>query len=136
MGVAGFVRGLNNPSACKQSSDFILSTPSKRPVDLHNLASRTVAPRLQRCAVCDKAKAEHEDGVGQDFAALPQWRGWYACRRGLGKLATTVGSAMAAKGLLRHTSTTLQHYVKTVPSEAIRAVDKIGSLFHNQERPN
>jgi hypothetical protein len=39
---------------------------------------------------------------------------------------------LAAK-LLRHASiqTTQQHYIKSVPAEAVRAVDKINALFDN-----
>ena len=65
--------------------------------------------------------------------SLPQWRGWYGLRRGLATTATAVDSPLAAKSLLRHSSiqTTAQHYIKSVPAEALRAVDKINALFDN-----
>ena len=124
----------------ERTSEFILATPSGKPVDLHNLAARVIVPRLERCAVCDKS--EHNEGAaGHSFAKLPAWRGFYALRRGLGTTATTVEADIAAKSLLRHANiaTTRAHYIKSVPAEAIRAVDKIDHLFDNQivsGRPN
>jgi hypothetical protein len=64
-----------------------------------------------------------------------------ALRRGLATTTTSVDSQLAAKSLLRHASiqTTAQHYIKSVPAEAVRAVDKINSLFDNtnsSSRPN
>lgn len=125
-----------------RTSEFILATPSGKPVDLHNVAARVIVPRLERCAVCDKSAAEHEDGkAGHSFAQLPAWRGFYALRRGLGTTATIVEADVAAKSLLRHSNiaTTRAHYIKSVPAEAVRAVDKIDRLFDNQvvsARPN
>jgi len=117
------------------SSEFILAGPSGRPVDLHNLAARVVAPSLTRCAVCRNLKGDHDE-AGHDFEldkSLPTWRGWYALRRGLATIATAVDSQLAAKSLLRHSSiqTTAAHYIKSVPAEALRAVDKINALFDN-----
>jgi hypothetical protein len=74
--------------------------------------------------------------------SMPKWRGFYALRRGLGTLATSVEkNPIAAKGILRHSNvaTTMRHYVKDVPSEAISAMDKIDALFNNaggSGRPN
>jgi integrase len=63
--------------------------------------------------------------------------GWYALRRGLATVATQVDSALAAKGLLRHTNiaTTEQYYIKDVPEEAIRAAEKIDALFSKERGP-
>ena len=81
-------------------------------MNLNNLVKRVVLPALR------KAKIE--------------WHGWYALRRGLATLATRVDSALAAKGLLRHSNiaTTQQHYIKDVPEEALRAAEKIDALFN------
>jgi hypothetical protein len=69
--------------------------------------------------------------AGHEFQPLPQWRGFYALRRGIATLTTLVDGQMAAKSLLRHAniSTTQQFYIKSVPSEALRAVEKIDALF-------
>jgi hypothetical protein len=122
------------------SSEFILPAPKGKPLDLHNLAARVVAPGLQRCAICHEQKSEH-DKATHPFELdkdLPEWRGWYACRRGLATVATSVDSALAAKSLLRHSNiaTTNQHYIKIVSAEAKRAMDKIHGLFDTTGRAN
>lgn len=94
--------------------DYILAGPSGKPIDLHNLAARVVRPALAKAKV--------------------QWCGWYPLRRGAATLATRVESALAAKGLLRHKNiaTTQAHYIKDVPAETLRAVEKIDALFQAQ----
>ena len=114
----------------RKESGFILSSPTGKAVDLHNLAFREVKPALAKCAKCRQPKAEH-DSVGHEFQHLPKWRGWYALRRGCATLATSVDSQIAAKSLLRHSNiaTPQTHYIKSVPSEAVRAVEKMDALF-------
>jgi integrase len=109
---------------------FILSSPTGRAVDLHNLAFRVVVPALALCAECRKSKKEHGTD-GHEFQPLPKWHGWYGFRRGLATLATSIDSQMAAKSLLRHSNvaTTQQFYIKSVPAEALRAVEKMNVLF-------
>jgi integrase len=127
------------------ASEFVLATPSGRPVDLHNLAARAVIPVLESCKVCHKPESKHAKGktdhTFERDASLPTWRGWYALRRGLATLAKSVDTTLAAKSLLRHSSiaTTEQHYIKSVAKDAARAVDKISALFDNcggSSRPN
>jgi len=114
----------------RRESGYILTSPTGKAVDLHNLAFRVVRPALAKCATCRRPKAEH-DSADHEFRPLPKWRGWYACRRGGGTLATAVESQLAAKSLLRHSNiaTTQQYYIKSVPSEAVRAVEKMDALF-------
>jgi integrase len=97
----------------RRDSGYILAGQSGKPVSLHNLARRIVAPALKK-------------------AGIP-WHGWYALRRGIATLATSVESPLAAKGLLRHANlaTTQAHYIKDVPSETIRAMEKIDALCNN-----
>jgi len=60
------------------------------------------------------------------------WHGYYAFRRGIATLASSVASdPMAAKGLLRHSSvnTTLTHYIKDVPAVTENAMNQVESLF-------
>ena len=83
-------------------------------------------------------KADHE--FVRD-TSLPEWRGFYAHRRGIGTAITDVDNALAAKSHLRHSNvaTTTAHYVKSVEAAAVRAVDKISELFDNNGgsgRPN
>jgi integrase len=114
----------------RRESGYILASPLGNPVDLHNLAARVVIPGLAVCAECRKAKKEH-DTNGHEFKDLPTWCGWYGLRRGLATLATSIDSQLAAKSLLRHSnvSTTQQFYIKSVPADAIRAVEKMDALF-------
>ena len=99
-------------------------------MDLHNLAARVVIPALARCAECGKVEKGHETN-GHEFKKLPEWHGWYALRRGLATLATSLDSQLAAKSLLRHSNvhTTQQFYIKSVPADALRAVEKMDALF-------
>jgi integrase len=119
-------------AATPRVSEYILSSPVGKPVDLHNLAARKVIPALSVCANCHKSKAKH-GGIGHEFESLPVWRGWYGCRRGAATLATQLDSPLAAKGLLRHSdlATTSKHYIKDVPAETLRAVQKIDALFQS-----
>jgi integrase len=122
-----------------RASEYILATPSGRPMDLHNLAARVIAPALKLCSLCRELEAEHPND--HEFKRLPEWRGFYALRRGIGTAPADVDSAVAAKSVLRHSniSTTTAHYVKSVDAAALRAMDKIDMLFDNGNvsgRPN
>jgi len=124
-----------------RSSEFVLAAPGRKPINLHNLAARVVRPALKRCAVCHEMESEHKNDHPFELdQSLPKWHGWYACRRGLGTIATKEESILAAKGLLRHKNiaTTMAHYIKDVPSEAVRAAQKISDLFPEitSARPN
>ena len=120
--------------ASRRASGYILASPLGRPVDLHNLAARTVIPRLSRCALCDKAEKEHRSN-DHTFQLLPAWHGWYSLRRGAATLAVSLDSQLAAKTLLRHSNiaTTQAHYIKSVPADALRAVEKMDALFRKDE---
>jgi integrase len=64
------------------------------------------------------------------------WHGYYAFRRGIATLASSVSrDPMAAKGLLRHSSvnTTLTHYIKDVPEVTENAMNQVELLFTQLE---
>jgi hypothetical protein len=89
----------------------ILRNHQRRPLNLDNLAKRTVRPLLMKAGL--------------------QWHGWYALRRGIATIVNAVEKdAMAAKGLLRHSSvtTTQKHYIKEVPEVTLRAMEKVETL--------
>jgi integrase len=111
-------------------SEFILATAGGKPIDLHNLAFRVIRPALALCAECQGSKKEHEANV-HAFKPLPEWRGFYACRRGCATLAASLDTQLAAKSLLRHSNiaTTGQYYIKSIPAEAVRAAEKMNELF-------
>lgn len=124
-------------------SEFILAGPSGKPVDLHNLAARVIVPTLDACHICGEVEEDHENAEHkyERDSALPVWRGFYACRRGLATVVTGLDTALAAKSLLRHSNiaTTQAHYIKSVDDAAARAVDKVSKLFDNMlssGRPN
>ncbi len=112
-------------------SEYVLTSPKGKPIDLHNLAARIIQPALAKCSVCRKAKHEANGHVYQPFGA---WVGFYAGRRGCATLATSLETPLAAKSLLRHSNvqTTAAHYIKSVPEDAQRAVEKIDALFAAQ----
>ncbi len=113
----------------RKETGYILKSPTGKPIDLANLAMRVIVPALVLCAECRKEKSEHDDE--HEFRPLPKWRGFYALRRGLATLATSIDSQMAAKSLLRHANiaTTQAHYIKSVPADALRAIGKMDALF-------
>jgi integrase len=113
----------------RRESGYILESLTGLRVHLENLSQRTIRPALARCATCQQEKADH-DSATHEFKPLPAWHGWYACRRGWATLATSVDSDLAAKSLLRHSNiaTTRAHYIKSVPLDALRAVEKINAL--------
>ena len=81
----------------------------RRPIDLHNLAARVIVPQLKLCAACNEPESAHPNG--HEFKRLPEWRGFYALRRGIGTALADVDSAVAAKSVLRHANvqTTTAH---------------------------
>ncbi len=124
-------------------SEYILATPSGRPIDFHNLARRGIVAALKGCVVCRKSESKHAkaDHKFERDPSLPVWRGFYALRRGIGTALADVDNALAAKSHLRHANvaTTTAHYIKSVDAAAVRAVDKISELFDNANgsgRPN
>jgi integrase len=102
----------------------ILRSHTGKPLNLDNLAKRTVRPIL--------------------LVAGLKWHGWYALRRGIATLVNSVEKdAMAAKGLLRHASvvTTQKHYIKEVPETTRKAMEKVEALCTDRatavaSRPN
>jgi integrase len=103
--------------ADRQPEGYILAgARTGRPIHLPNLSRRYVWPALQKQKIA--------------------WYGWYAMRRGIGTLATREESSLAAKGLLRHANvaTTQQFYIKDVPEDTQRAVEKIAKLVDARKK--
>jgi hypothetical protein len=101
----------------RQPEGYILAGPrTGRPIHLPNLSGRYVRPALEKRNIA--------------------WYGWYAMRRGIGRLATSEESALAAKGFLRHANvaTTEQFYVKDLPEDTQRAVQKIDELLEAKKK--
>jgi hypothetical protein len=91
------------------------------PLSLDKLAREVVIPAVRNPENYDRPDAKRLT-----------WHGYYAFRRGIATLASTVvRDPMAAKGLLRHTSvsTTLAHYIKDVPQVTENAMSLVEELF-------
>ena len=100
-----------------------------KPLSLNNLLKRVVLPALNRCAVCRKAEADHDenDHPYKRDERLPAWHGWHAGRCGLGSNLYRLGvPEMVVQRILRHSnvSTTQQYYIKTIPDDVRNAMEK------------
>ena len=89
-----------------------------KPLDLHNLVSRSIRPALNRCEVCMKAELGHHK-ADHDYrrdGSIPEWRGWHACRRGLAtNLKQLEVDDLVIQRILRHSTVgvTQSCYIKT-----------------------
>ena len=99
------------------STGPFLRGPSGKPLNLDNLARRGIRPALKKADI--------------------SWGGYYALRRGIATLVSSVEKdPMAAKGLLRHSSvaTTQKHYIKEVPAVTLAAMQKVEQLCSDSAR--
>jgi integrase len=100
------------------------------PLNLNNLLGRVILPTLNRCEICHKAEATHENN-GHEYkrdTSLPEWHGWHACRRGLGSNLYALGiPEKVIQEILRHAnvSTTVTYYVKPTSNAARDAMAKL-----------
>jgi integrase len=100
---------------------LILRGVSGKPLNLDMLAKRVIRPALRNAENYSSTDAKPID-----------WHGYYAFRRGIATLTSSVArDPMAAKGLLRHSSvsTTLSHYIKDVPEVTENAMALVEELF-------
>jgi integrase len=92
-----------------------------RPLNLNMIAKRVIMPALR-----------NPENYPSPNPKKLRWHGYYAFRRGIATLTSSVSrDPMAAKGLLRHTSvsTTLNHYIKDVPEVTENAMNLVEELF-------
>jgi integrase len=111
----------------KPESGLILRGVSGKPLNLDALVKRVIRPALNNSG----------NYPTPDTKRL-QWHGYYAFRRGIATLTSSVSrDPMAAKGLLRHTSvsTTLNHYIKDVPQVTENAMSLVEELFNKPVAP-
>jgi integrase len=102
----------------------ILRGEKGRPLNLDMLAKRVIRPALRN-------RMNYRNSDAREWKPL-QWHGFYSLRRGIATQLTAITrDAMAAKGLLRHSSvnTTLAHYVKDVPEVTTNGMAHIEELF-------
>lgn len=113
--------------ADRQTGPMFVTKKGTR-LSMHNLRERDVLPALNRCDVCRKPEDDHAtDHKYKRDAQLPEWRGWHACRRGLGSNLYRLGVPdMVIQRILRHAnvSTTTSYYIKTVADDVREAMNK------------
>ena len=103
------------------SSGPILRSVTGKHLNLDKLAREVILPAVRNA-----------DNYSSPDARRIEWHGYYAFRRGIATLASSVArDPMAAKGLLRHNnvSTTLNHYIKDVPKVTENAMALVEELF-------
>ena len=96
-------------------SGYILAGPRKsQPVILDNMEKRSIAPVLNRCAICKESEsAEHNGHEFQRDESLPAWHGWYLLRRFVGtEVRMKADSETSAKALGNSKAVADKHYIK------------------------
>jgi integrase len=106
----------------------ILRGVSGKPLSLDMLAREVIIPAVR-----------NPENYSSPERKRIEWHGYYAFRRGIATLTSSVSrDPMAAKGLLRHTSvnTTLTHYIKDVPEVTENAMTLVEELFAKPLTPD
>ena len=99
---------------------YILAGPRKgQPVNLDNLAKRSIRDALNVCAVCKNPEsAKHDGHEYRRDESLPTWSEWYALRRFLGtQVRMQADSETASKALGNSKEVADKHYIK--PAEVL-----------------
>lgn len=94
---------------------FSSATNPGKPLDFGNLVNRTIKPVLNKAGI--------------------EWHGWHAFRRGLGTNLYSLGvSDKTVQAILRHAnvSTTMGYYVKPIPEESVRAMQRLEQAVTEQ----
>jgi integrase len=108
-----------------QAGPILRGVQNGKPLNLDMLASETIKPAIA-----------NPENYAENSPKRLTWHGYYAFRRGIATLASTISrDPMAAKGLLRHSSvnTTLTHYIKDVPEVTKNAMTQVEALFTQLE---
>ena len=113
-----------------KKSGPIFATGKGTEHSMNNLLRRVMLPALNRCAVCRASEFAHDSSTHeyQRNEAIPEWRGWHACRRGLGSNLYRLGVRdVVIQRILRHAnvSTTTGYYIKTMDNDVKRAMAKL-----------
>lgn len=109
----------------------IFATGKGTPQNMNNLLGRLILPALNRCAACRKPESNCDQKLPHKYErdrSLPEWRGWHACRRGLGSNLYRLGVPdMVIQRILRHAnvSTTTGYYIKTAADDVRQAMTKL-----------
>ena len=115
------------------------------PLNLNNVLNRMILPALNRCEVCHKPERNHtdEDHEYRRDSSRPEWHGWHGFRRGLATNLKQLGvDDHVIQRILRHShvSVTQACYIKTVPQQAIDAMNRLEKSYcapsvHHSDSP-
>jgi integrase len=118
----------------EQFSGPIFANSLGHPLSLRNVLTRHILPVLNLCGMCGQPKknlnhvaAPSYEGehVYQRDPRIPQWRGWHACRRGLGSNLYRLGvPAKLIQAILRHSNvaTTQSYYILSTADDVRNAM--------------
>jgi len=100
------------------------------PLSLSNVLNRMILPALNRCEVCHQERLGHDkrDHEYKRDSSRPEWHGWHGFRRGLATNLNQLGvDDSVIQRILRHShiSVTQACYIKTVPQQAIDAMNQL-----------
>jgi len=120
-----------------QPSLPIFQAGNGQPLNLDNLARRTITPALTRCVICKQPKSEHTKAnhAFQLDTSLPSWHGWHAFRRGLATNLHALGVGdKTIQAVLRHSTLalTMNVYVKSVSESQINAMDVLSARLEKE----
>ena len=116
---------------------FVTSKGTRQ--SMNNLLKRSILPALNRCVTCQKAEGACDSKTPHKYerdAALPEWHGWHACRRGLGSNLYRLGvSDVVIQRILRHAnvSTTTGYYIKSSAVDVRDAMTKLENSIPESE---
>ncbi|MCU1299108.1 MAG: phage integrase [Acidobacteriaceae bacterium] len=94
---------------------WIFAASNGRPLHLDNLARREIKPLLKKAGL--------------------SWHGWHAFRRGLATNLYGVGTPdKTIQAIMRHANlpTTMNHYVKSAPGDAVEAMHRLETVCNER----
>lgn len=101
------------------------------PINMANLAKRVIVPRIEKCKVCRKSKAEHRPEAHLfELDETLRWKGWHAFRRGLATTLHQLGIPdREIQAILRHSNiaVTQASYIKSVSENQQNALDTMAA---------
>ncbi len=110
----------------------IFQAGNGKPLNLDNLARRSIIPAIETCVQCRQSKSKHKKTDGHTFELDKTlcWYGWHAFRRGLATNLHSLGvDDKTIQAILRHSNIGLTQnvYIKTVAASGISAMDLLGA---------
>jgi integrase len=118
----------------------IFQSGTGTPLNLTNLVVRVIKPRIERCAICHKARNAHKtDSHMFDLDRSLTWKGFHAFRRGLATTLHQLGVPdKEIQGILRHSNVavTQASYIKSIAKSQANALDLVATEMAKLEPCN